>query len=208
MVFKRADGFEPEEENRPLTYLESRFVEEYLIDPTNAAKAAVRAGYSPKTASNIAYNVLKRPKIQLQIEKAREARAERVGITQDRVLVELAKIAFASLGDMITFDEEGNSSIDFRKLTPDQKAAVASIDIKSFNGKTKAQNIKVSLADKQLALVNIGKHLGMFKDKVEVTGTLTLEQMVAGSYGHEDVPKVTNQTEVLEGIFTELPILE
>src|SRR5579883_2368011 len=75
---------------------QQRFVEEYLVD-LNGYRAAVRAGYEEKWARHIASRLLRRPEIAQVVEKAKEERRERMRITADRVLAELARIAFADV---------------------------------------------------------------------------------------------------------------
>ncbi|WP_213431657.1 terminase small subunit, partial [Paenibacillus dendritiformis] len=74
-----------------LTAKQKAFVQEYLID-LNATQAAIRAGYSAKTARKIGAENLTKPDIQKAIQEAMERREKRTEITQDRVLQELAKI--------------------------------------------------------------------------------------------------------------------
>src|SRR5271166_2896559 len=77
-----------------LTPKQARFVQEYLID-LNAAQAAIRAGYSAKTARVIGHENLTKPEIAAAIEKAKAKRAERTELTSDMVVDELRKIGFA-----------------------------------------------------------------------------------------------------------------
>ena len=72
-----------------MTNKQKRFIEEYLID-FNATQSAIRAGYSPKSAFIIGDENLKKPQIKSKIEKALAERSRRTGITQDRVIQELA----------------------------------------------------------------------------------------------------------------------
>lgn len=108
------------------------------------------------------------PVIQARIAEMKEALAVRTTITQQRVLEELAKIGFVNAGDFVTLDEDGKTTVDLSKLTPDQKAAIAELQIDTApDGR---QRVKVKLHDKRAALMDIGKHLGMFREKIELTG--------------------------------------
>ena len=78
---------------------QQRFVEEYLID-LNATQAAILAGYSPKTANVIGCENLSKPEISNAISRAMAERSRRTGISQDRVVQELAKIAFVNITDI------------------------------------------------------------------------------------------------------------
>lgn len=81
-----------------LTQKQKRFVDEYLID-LNATQAAIRAGYSEKSAARIAVELLNKTQVSEFLQKALKQRAERTEITQDRVLCELANIAFCKVED-------------------------------------------------------------------------------------------------------------
>lgn len=108
------------------------------------------------------------PKVQARIAEIRAQFATRTTITAQRVLEELAKIGFTSMGDMIEIDEDGKSTVNLAKLTPEQKAAISEIEI--FTNPEGKQRVKVKLHDKRAALMDIGKHLGMFREKVELSG--------------------------------------
>lgn len=172
-----------------LTPKQMLFCDEYLADANmNATQAAIRAGYARKRASEQAYQLLQKTTVQEYIEKRKAERVARTEITQDKVLKELAIIAFANAadyarvvereatitkedGDEVTLlDEDGNpvkvQTVEYTltdNLTEDQKKAIAMIR----NGRN---GIEVQLYDKLQALVQIGKHIGMFKDKVELSG--------------------------------------
>ena len=89
---------------RDLTPKEARFVDEYLVD-LNATQAAIRTGYSPRTAKQIGEEVLKRPQIAAAIEEAKRARSERTQVDADWVLNLLRAQAEADLADL--FDKRG-----------------------------------------------------------------------------------------------------
>jgi len=108
--------------NLNLTPKQQRFVEEYLID-LNATQAAIRAGYSKKTAGRIASQNLSKLDIQMAISEAIQKRSERTQITADRVLQEYALIAFSNMGDYIRF-EGGEAYLDFSDLTEDQMRVI------------------------------------------------------------------------------------
>lgn len=138
-----------------LTAKQQRFVDEYLID-LNATQAAIRAGYSEKTAFSIGTENLRKPLIQKAIQQRKQAREQRTEITQDRVIQELAAIGFARATDYAKIVPSGG--VDFvstDELTESQKAAVVSI-------KETQNGTEIRLADKLKALELIGKHLGMF----------------------------------------------
>ena len=88
-----------------LTEKQQRFVEEYLVD-LNATQAAIRAGYSVKTADVQGSRMLGNVKVQSAIGEAMALRSRRTGINQDRVVLELAKIAFVKITDIVNSDGE------------------------------------------------------------------------------------------------------
>jgi phage terminase small subunit len=147
-----------------------RFVEEYLID-LNATQAAIRAGYSLKTAGSIGEEVLKKPEIQEAIQAAMKARSERTEITADRVLKELARIAFFDIRKL--YHEDGSLKKP-SEFDDEAAAVVAGVDVVEMRtGEDDSMPMftkKVKVNDKITALTNAMKHLGMFVDKHEVTG--------------------------------------
>lgn len=159
-----------------LTAKQKQFVREYLID-LNATQAAIRAGYSVKTAEAIGYENLRKPQIAKAIEKAMGKRVERTEITADRVLQELAKIGFSDMRTFTKWSNRGVVLIDSDTLTPDQAACVAEVSqtITESGG-----SIKFKLHDKVAALEKIGRHLGLFKDKIEHSGSINVANPYEG----------------------------
>ena len=149
-----------------MTKKQKKFVEEYLID-LNATQAAIRAGYSPDTAGSIGSENLKKPEIRVCIEKAMAERSKRTGINQDRIIEELAKIALLNPKNLINFEEATVKE----EATEEDLAAISSIRVKCFPTKDgEGIEREVKMYDKAKALELLGRHLGMFKDKVEVSG--------------------------------------
>lgn len=159
-----------------MTKKQQRFVEEYLID-LNATQAAIRAGYKPDNAQQMGSENLSKPVISVAIAKAMAERSKRTGINQDRVLHELARIGFAKITDII--------DPDTAKILPDASeddlACIQSIKIKPGEFGTERE---VKLYDKKAALIELGKHLGLFKDRLELDADLELNITV--DYGEDD----------------------
>ena len=151
-----------------LTEKQKRFVEEYLID-LNATQAAIRAGYSPNTAKDIGCENLAKPNIRACIDKEIAERSKRTGINQDRVIRELARLAFVNANDVIDMEEATLKD----GATEDDTAAIASVKVKTIPTK-EGEGIEreIKLTDKLKALELLGKHLGVFKDKVEIDATV------------------------------------
>lgn len=150
----------------PLTPKQQRFVDEYLVD-LNATQAAIRAGYSEKTARSVGSENLTKPDIAAAIAAAQAKLAEKTGITQERVLNELALIGFAHPGDYFEWGPDGVTLVPKDSLTAEQMAAVSEV---SQTTSTNGGSIKLKLHDKVGALTKIGQHLGMFVERHELTG--------------------------------------
>ena len=143
-----------------LTDKQQRFCEEYLCD-LNATQAAIRAGYSEKTAGQIGEQNLKKLEIQETISQLQAARSERVGVTADMVLQELAKIGFSNIQDYLN----GDLSIkDLTSIERQKADAVASIKktVMEFETGTKT-TVEFKLHDKLKALEMVGRHIGFFE---------------------------------------------
>lgn len=138
-----------------MTDKQKRFCEEYMID-LNATQAAIRAGYSPKTAREQARALLTKLDIQNYVAQLQAKQSRRTGVSADRVVRELAKIAFVNAGDLID-PETASVKLDASR---DDLAAVQSVKVKTF-GKDGLEH-EVKLADKLKALDLLGRHLGMF----------------------------------------------
>ena len=153
-----------------LTPKQARFVQEYLID-LNAAQAAIRAGYSAKTARVIGHENLTKPDIAAAIEKARAAHAERAELSADWVIDELRKIAAANMADYV--------GTEFSALTREQTAAVSEVTIEDFVEGSGEQartgrRVRLKLYDKRAALVDLGRHLGFFEMRKQQQQDITI----------------------------------
>nr|DAU56385.1 MAG TPA: Terminase small subunit [Caudoviricetes sp.] len=148
-----------------LTEKQKRFVEEYLID-LNATQAAIRAGYSAKTANEQGARLLVNVSIQKAISRAMTARSNRTNISQDRVVNELAKIAFMNIADLI--DQHGNLRDNVSRDDMAGIEWIRSKGVETENGYVRETEFRVTSKLKALEL--LGRHLGMFTDRVELSG--------------------------------------
>lgn len=157
-----------------LTPRQERFVAEYLCD-LNATQAARRAGYSAKTAEQQGPRLLGNVGVAQAIAKAQARRAERTGITQDRVLQELARIAFFDPRKLFT---DAGNPIDIHDLDDDVAAVLAGLDIvveRTEEGRDGFTSVrKYKLTNKLGALEAAMRHLGMFKDSLELKGGIAV----------------------------------
>src|SRR5215470_17952970 len=99
------------------------FVREYLVD-RNGTRAAIAAGYAPRSASVTSCRLLRNAKVQAEVSELTEERLERLEVTADTVLQELAKIAFANMGDFLSVGVDGSITVDVSRITPAQGAAL------------------------------------------------------------------------------------
>lgn len=162
----------------PLRPRQRDFVREYLVD-LNASAAARRAGYSEVSARMVGCENLTKPNIARAIAQAMAERAQRTEITADRVLQELARLAFF---DPRKFFRRDGSLIPVTELDDDTARAVAGIEATrkpvahSADGDEEAdpaELVKIKLADKRASLELLGKHLGLFTDRLKVDATVT-----------------------------------
>ncbi len=175
-----------------LTDKQAAFVAEYLID-LNATQAAIRAGYSADTARQQGARLLTNVHIEQAIAEAQGERSARTEITADMVLKELAKIGFADMRKLLKWtgnlprmdldraEETGEveiSAANFVRLFDSDELGDDIVGAISEISQTKDGALKVKLHDKQAALVNIGRHLGMFTTKIEHSGSVDVNHKV------------------------------
>lgn len=157
-----------------LTPKQQRFVEEYLID-LNATQAAIRAGYSEKSAQEIGAENLSKPMVAKAIQEALQERSERVQIDADYVLKRLVEIDQMDVLDIM--DDDGNIKPlrDWPKIWRQYISNIETISMDDGEGWLK----KIKWPDKVKNLELLGKHIfvGAFKDKVEHSGKLEIESL-------------------------------
>lgn len=158
-----------------LTEQQKRFVEEYLID-MNGARAARAAGYSESAARETASRLLKKPEVAQAVREAREKLSERTEITQDWVLQRWAAIADVDKREF--FDDAGRLR-PVSEWTREMALAVDGLDVTETEGEIAVKVSKLKLSSSKAALDSIARHLGMFKDKVEVSVDETLAERIA-----------------------------
>lgn len=158
---------------RGLTDKQKMFVQEYLVD-MNATRAAVRAGYSERNADKIGSELLGKTGVAEAIQRAVERRSKRTEISQDRVVRELAGIAFRDPRKLMSWGPDGVRLNPSDDLTAEEAAVVS----EAAETTTKdGGSIKIKTVDKLGALQLLGKHLGMFTEKhdVNVSGNITVQ---------------------------------
>ena len=172
---------------RKLAPMQSVFVQEYLID-LNATQAAIRAGYSAKTAEQQGYQLLQKPSVQAAIADRQKEREQRTAVTADRVLLEAARLALFDPRKL--FNDDGSPK-GITELDDDTAAAVAGIEVvEQFEGSGKDRVFvgylkKYRIADKNSALEKLFRHHGLYeRDNGQKTDPLTsLLHAIAGGNG-------------------------
>jgi len=147
-----------------------RFVDEFMID-RNATQAAIRAGYSAKTAGVTGHRLLKTAKICAEINKRGAEQSQRLGITSDRIMQEYERLALIDPLDLFRPD---GSMKRLEDIPEDARRAIVGMDlreltsIESADGPISVTLKKIKLADKKGALDSLAKIMGMMKERVEV----------------------------------------
>jgi len=169
---------------------QERFCHEYIID-LNATQAAIRASYSEHTARQQGSKLLSKVNVQELVYKLNQERLKATKIDSNFVLEELHKIANTDVSDM--FDEEG-VLLPIKQMPKAITKTIQSFEVEESHesdpdtGETIAtsKTIKVKLWSKDKSLENLGKHLKLFTDKMEVQASMTLESIIGRSMKGKD----------------------
>lgn len=153
-----------------MTPKQQRFVDEYLID-LNATQAAVRAGYSAKTAEVQGPRLLGNVGVAEAIRAGQARIADKLHVTQEAVVKELARIGFSNMRDFASFNADGVTLKDLEEMDEDAARCVAEV---SQTVTKEGGAIRFKLHDKKGALDSLARHLGMFQDKLEHSGNITI----------------------------------
>lgn len=154
------------------------FVQHYLIE-RNATKAAIEAGYSAKTAAQAGNRLLRNVQVQALIAQSEQKVAEKLDVTHEKIVAELARIGFADIRNVVQWgdgvlvkDPDTGKPIRVDNVVSLVSSASLDDEIAACISEISqtAQGLKVKMHDKRAALVDLGKHLGMFKEKVELSG--------------------------------------
>ncbi len=153
------------------------FIAEYEVD-FNATRAAIAAGFAPKSAEVAGSRLLRRRDVQAILAERQARRVEKLDISVERTARELAKLAYFDPGRL--FDDKGRVK-KIAELDEVTRAAVEGFDVDPSTGKV----TRIVLAKKGQNLERMMRYLGMMTDRVQHSGTLTLEQLVCGSGADE-----------------------
>jgi len=159
-----------------LTPKQQRFVQEYLID-LNATQAAIRAGYSKSTAKQQGSRLLTNADIAAAVAAGGKKIGQKLELTTDMIKEELRLLGFANMLDYTKVNGNGDLVADLSKLSREQAAAMSEVTIETYldgagEDAQEVKRVKFKLHDKRAALVDLGKHLGMFKDDSNKPGDI------------------------------------
>jgi phage terminase small subunit len=175
-----------------LTPKRRRFVEEYRVD-WNATQAAIRAGYSRKTAGSQAHDLLKKPEIQEALAEVMQEDSLRTQITVDQIIGEAAKIAFLNMFDYIRIGENGEPFVDLSALTRAQAAGLLSFKHKEYKDGRGEEARDVCEVEIKLnpgkfnALVKLGERLGAWKPAADAGDEgINYAQIIADNKLHRE----------------------
>jgi phage terminase small subunit len=189
--YKDAEDTPTRERGDNMTDKQKQFINEYLIDlnATRAYKATYKNIKNNETARANSSRLLANANVRAYLDERLKAREKRTEITQDRVLNELAKIAFADMKDyleyrtdktVISYDDNGEPIIDYTKIVDLIDSRYTDTSVIQEISISKDGVFRFKLYDKQKALVDIGKHLGIFADKLEHSGNIEMNNPFKG----------------------------
>lgn len=156
---------------KKLTDMQAAFINEYLID-LNKTKAAIRAGYTPECAAVTGCRLLRNDNVAKEINKRLKKRGDALKITADKVLTELARVAFSSPDQVAEWDSNGLTLRPSAELTPDEAATIREVEDRTtttirgeglLKVEVQRRDVRVKQHDKRGALELLGRHLGLFK---------------------------------------------
>lgn len=161
MASKKTAAEKTKARQQALNHRQERFVEEYLID-FNATQAAIRAGYSAKTAAQIGERLLKNVQVARKVDQRREHQAKSADLSAERVLKEAMRLAFFDIRKLVHPD---GTPKKLSELDDDTAAAIQGLDVATIGNMDVGvgQVLKYKIADKNSAIERLFKHLGLFK---------------------------------------------
>lgn len=170
---------------QPLTAKQRRFVDEYLVD-LNATQAAIRAGYSKRTATAIGYENLRKPHLAAAIQAGVGKLMRTAEITAQEVISELTRLSRARLDDVARWSEDGLRLIPSGELEIEGLTSVKSIKSTKTTGEDwEKTTLEVRQHDKLRALALLAKYFGLLTDRVEHSGTVEHRHEITEIRVHE-----------------------
>ncbi|WP_313021293.1 terminase small subunit [Atlantibacter hermannii] len=175
----------PSTQFKHLTVIQEAYCQEYIKSPENQTQAAINAGYSPKTAAKFASQNMRDERIQKRIAELMTERNKRLKVSADYVLNRLVEIDQMDVIDILNDDGGLKPISQWPKIW---RTTLSGLDISTtitnFD-ETTLENMlkKIKWPDKVKNLELIGKHVDVnaFKDRVEVSGTVTIADRMAAA---------------------------
>jgi phage terminase small subunit len=160
-----------------MTSKQQRWVEEYLVD-FNATQAAMRAGYSKKTAHVIGSENLQKPELKVAIEQKKAEFTHKTGMKVGEIIAELALIAFSDINHYVSYRDDGTVYFDWSDMPIGASQAVRELSQDAYwegsgEASREVKRTRFKLHDKLKALELLGRYHAMFTDKAETAHTLT-----------------------------------
>ena len=197
MTTRARDKAEQAAKRKSLSPLQRLFALEYIVD-LNGTRAAIRAGYSARTAAQQAHQLLRNPLVLAEIDVQKKARLKRIAMDADALLLRLFEEADADLADL--YDDDGNllPVKDWPAIW--RKGLVAGIETEEILGPSEEDGKpkpvlgftrKIKLADRMKRLEAIGRHVNVqaWKDRKEVSADAPLRQLLEQIGGSAIRPK-------------------
>lgn len=156
--------------NKRLTNRQKKFIKFYNVE-ANATKAAIKAGYSKKTAYSSGQRLLKNVEVQNALQKKAEQLNEKLDISKERILREWALLAYSNIVDVVDASGQNVSLKDLSKLPEDVQRTVQSVSEGKFG-------VSIKLHDKKAGLEALSKHMQLWVDRsANVTVTYDLSKL-------------------------------
>ncbi|ELA3178755.1 terminase small subunit [Klebsiella aerogenes] len=182
---------------KPLTVQQEAYCQEYVKCPENQTQAAINAGYSPNTAGKFASQNMRDARIQKRIAELMEDRNKRLRVSADYVLLRLVEIDQMDVLDILNDDGGMKPIAEWPKVWRTSLSAMDIATIKTTQASLQKENgeadlsvedvehilKKVKWPDKVKNLELIGKHVDVnaFKERLEVSGTVTIADRMAAA---------------------------
>ena len=161
------------------------FAREYVKD-LNGKRAAIAAGYASESAKVTASRLLSNANVQALVVSLTKKHADKLDLSAEKVLSELARVGFSNMLDYIKITEEGDAYVDLSNLTREQSAAIQEVTVDEYvegKGKhaRKVKRTRLKLVDKIRSLDLLGRHLKLFTERIEVGGIEGLAEQIAAA---------------------------
>lgn len=183
-----------------LTEKQQRFVEEYVVD-LNGTQAAIRAGYSANTANEQSSQLLAKLNVRRAVEKLQREIAQRLGLTAEKVLTEMSYLAFSNMGDYLQCTSGGDPYFDYSGTSREQRSALSEVTVEDYvegrgDDARSVKKVKFKLHDKRSALVDLGRHMGLFKTTIEAEASVNADRDIVRGLAMLFLQKKANAIEV------------